>query len=314
MNQQEKINNVYNLFLPFTNDDNLQLSFLFKEFLLKHQEKTKFSSYGLCDVTHVYGTFPKAIWNGGRTLDLQTYYSTFDQIKQRVDYGNSLGIKYHMTFSNSLIKEEHLNNEYCNMILNILDNNNENGIIVNSKLLEQYIKEKYPNLKITSSITRGIDFFSFKESLESGKYDYVVGYPKKNIIEYLSTLPIELQNKAEIFMHRSPCAFCPKFKNHNDADSYKNLNGILDPTYPCIMDTGEYDKTNLLLTHPEEDCKSVEYMLQKYNCIHNFKIQGRGENNHILIDSFIELIFLPEYKEELIKEFYNIYNSVYKIF
>lgn len=308
--QQEDLK--YNLFLPFTDDDNLQLAFLFKEFLQQHQEKTIFKNFGICDVSHVYGTFPKAIWNGGRTLDLQTYYYTAEQIEKRVTYGNNLGVKFHMTFTNSLLQKEHLKNEYCNNILEILNNNKDNGIIVNSDLLETYIKKNYPKLKLTASVTKGNDFNSFKSNLLNDNYDYVVGYCKQNILEFLSTVDEQYWKKAEIFMHKSPCAYCPEMRKHNEVDAYRNLHGIIDPTYPCISNTEYYNKINYTNFNKKEWCVDTQDIL-KYNVL-NFKIQGRGDNSHSKINSYITLIFLPEYQEEMKKEFYDYIDKAYRIF
>jgi collagenase-like PrtC family protease len=57
------------------------------------------------------------------------------------------------TFSNSLLEEKHIYDTYCNLIMEEADTGN-NEVIVNSPILEQYLRENYPNYKYISSTTK----------------------------------------------------------------------------------------------------------------------------------------------------------------
>ncbi len=86
-------------------------------------------------VGSVYGTFPGAIWNGGRTV-LGT--SNMSTIKSVLDTYERLGAPVRFTWTNSLIEEKHVNDTYCNLIMDIA-NNGKNQVLVNSKPLEEYL-------------------------------------------------------------------------------------------------------------------------------------------------------------------------------
>ena len=113
------------------------------------------------------------------------------------------GISARLTFSNSLIREEHLADTRCNKLCKLFEsgavpNANEmhtiqeadksrafqdngemravqNGIIVHSDLLLNYIKSKYPSFYFVSSTTKVItDFEQFKAELDREEFRYVV--------------------------------------------------------------------------------------------------------------------------------------------
>ena len=70
------------------------------------------------------------------------------------------GISARLTFSNSLLREEHLSDKKCNRLCTLFHTEGEprNGVIVHSDLLLGYLKKEYPNLYFVSSTT-GYSFF-----------------------------------------------------------------------------------------------------------------------------------------------------------
>ena len=91
----------------------------------------------------VYGTFPGAIWNGGRAVF--GIYSKSDMEKVIETY-NKYDIPVRFTWTNSLIEEKHLNDTYCNLIMELADNG-KNQVLVNTDVLEHYLREKYPHFE-----------------------------------------------------------------------------------------------------------------------------------------------------------------------
>ena len=59
------------------------------------------------------------------------------------------------TWTNSLLTEEHLQDTYCNLIMRLADNG-MNQVLVNTPVLEQYLRQKYPGYQYISSTTKRI--------------------------------------------------------------------------------------------------------------------------------------------------------------
>ena len=114
-------------------------------------------------IAGVYGSFDGAIWNGGRIIPKSK--TDLYEIESTVKLLNSRNIKCRMTFTNSLLTKEHLKDNYCNSILEILDNNFGNEIIIASPVLEEYLIQTHPNLPLVSSITKGNDFETFSTAI-----------------------------------------------------------------------------------------------------------------------------------------------------
>jgi hypothetical protein len=196
----------------------------------KYSNCLKFNSKG--KITVFYGSFPRAIWNGGRTLSFNSVPINKGTVEHTVNFLNDRGIKLRMTFTNSLLEEKHLSDEYCNMILKILDNGFGNGIITASPLLDKYLKENYPNLPRISSITKGGDFETFKEAFYQD-YEMIVIYPRNNILEFLQK-ETTLQERQRIeVMLSSGCGYCPFTKEHYYVESYNNLYQKTEKSFTC---------------------------------------------------------------------------------
>lgn len=95
------------------------------------------------------------------------------------------GISARLTFSNSLLREEHLSDEKCNALCKALNdskgvnngagNGVSNGVIVHSDILAGYIKKHYPNLYLVSSTTKVLtDFNDFLDEVKREDFQYVV--------------------------------------------------------------------------------------------------------------------------------------------
>ena len=90
-------------------------------------------------VGSVYGTFPGAIWNGGRAVFGITSHGDMEKV---IKTYNDLEVPVRFTWTNSLIEEKHLNDTYCNLIMETADNA-MNQVLVNTKVLEDYLKVMY---------------------------------------------------------------------------------------------------------------------------------------------------------------------------
>ena len=115
----------------------------------------------------VYGTFPGAIWNGGRTAFGLTSKRDMENI---LKIYNSRGIPVRFTWTNSLIEEKHIYDTYCNLIMKLADNG-LNQVLVNAPVLEEYIRREYPRYPLISSTTKLMtDLESLQAELSRDEY------------------------------------------------------------------------------------------------------------------------------------------------
>ena len=131
--------------------------------------------YDWCDIGSIYGAPADCIWGGGRAGfgdgEAEKVFSLMAQY----------GISARLTFSNSLIRKEHLADVKCNKLCELLkaasklhsdykvtseyaskdysidnsirDTAFKNGIIVHSDILLDYLKNKYPELFVIADIS-----------------------------------------------------------------------------------------------------------------------------------------------------------------
>ena len=127
---------------------------LMKDYPSKFKEGYKIGS--------VYGTFPGAIWNGGRAVFGTAFKGDIEKI---IKMYNSRGVPVRFTWTNPLLEEKHNYDTYCNLIMKLADNG-KNQVLVNTESLETYIRKEYPNYPVISSTTkRLVDVEAIKEEL-----------------------------------------------------------------------------------------------------------------------------------------------------
>ena len=149
---------------------------IFLPLFRKHREYF----YDWCEIGSIYGAPSDCIWGGGRT---SFGYSDPEDV---LDLVREYGISARLTFSNSLLREEHLTdkkcNELCKMFEHASDADNsphthrlQNGVIVHSELLLNYLQKNYPDLYLVSSTTKVLtDFQDFLTEINRENFRYIV--------------------------------------------------------------------------------------------------------------------------------------------
>lgn len=96
------------------------------------------------------------------------------------------GISARLTFSNCLLRPEHLIDHPCNALCRAFSDSAgpQNGVIVHSELLLTYLKKHYPRLYFVSSTTKVLTRFSqLRQELERDDFSYVVpGFPSEPVV------------------------------------------------------------------------------------------------------------------------------------
>ena len=167
---------------------------LYKVFLpLFHKHREYF--YEWCEIGSIYGAPGDCIWGGGRVGFGEAEY--IDVYKLMQEYG----ISARLTFSNSLLKEIHLKDKKCNELCALFSKgDNQNGVIIYSDLLLEYIKSNYPNLYFVATTTKVIkDFNMFTKELDRDDYKYVVPDFRLNK-QYDNLLSLSLKQKEKLGM------------------------------------------------------------------------------------------------------------------
>jgi len=245
---------------------------------------------GYC-VGSVYGTFPGAIWNGGRFVygisakkDMEQIISTF----------NRFDVPVRFTWTNSLIEEKHVYDTYCNLIMDIA-NNGKNQVLVNSKPLEDYLKKTYPNFEYISSTTKRITTLEgMQKELDNGYFMVVLDYDLNHNEEVLKALEPQA-DRVEILVDEVCYPGCPKRTEHYRDESYRQLTfdrgTVFDcpnrKTTPCFA---ESMKRPSFISN--EDIGS--YIDRGYV---NFKLVGRGLPKEMVLDSYMYYLVKDEYRD-----------------
>lgn len=245
----------------------------------------------------VYGTFPCAIWNGGRNL--LDGFSNKRDVEKIIKSYNDYNIPARFTWTNVLLEEKHVYDTYCNMIMNVGDNG-MNQVLVNSQVLEDYIRENYPKYKILSSTTkRIISVDRLLEELEKDYFLVVLDYDLNHNSKVIEKI-LPYAERIEILVNETCQPHCPRRAAH-----YKEIS-----KFQLEFDS----RIKFLCTDPNPEKKTFKGCMktpafmttsdvEKYSEMgfKNFKIVGRGEGQQFYLDSIIYYLVKPEHRDFIFK-------------
>lgn len=137
------------------------------------------------------------------------------------------GISARLTFSNSLLRKEHLADQRCNMFCQLFEKSTgvKNGVIVHSELLVDYLKKKYPGFYLVSSTTKVLtEFQECLREIQREDFQYVVpDFRLNKMLDKWNTLSEGQKDKVE-FLCNECCWFgCRDRKACYEDVSRKNL-------------------------------------------------------------------------------------------
>ncbi len=239
----------------------------------------------------VYGTFPGAIWNGGRAVFGTAFKSDIDKT---IKLYNSRGIPVRFTWTNSLLEEKHNYDTYCNLIMKLADNG-KNQVLVNRPSLEEYIRREYPGYQVISSTTKRIvTVEEVKAELAKDYHLVVLDYDLNHDEAVLAELA-PMANRIEILVNEICTPGCPKRAEHYKAESLSQLEFDKDTYFQCPHQNAkrgfaECKKRPAFISNEEIS----SYIEQGYV---NFKIAGRGLSPEFLMDSYAYFLAKEEYAD-----------------
>lgn len=160
--------------------------------------------YDWCDIASLYGAPEGCLWGGGRIGSGNC--DPRDVLALTREYG----ISARLTFSNSLLRPEHLADRGCNRLCRLFAGSAgpQNGVIVHSELLLEHLRSVYPELYLVSSTTKVLtDFAALRQELERPEFRCVVpDFRLNRAFDRLDTLPQALRDKVE-FLCNECCDF-----------------------------------------------------------------------------------------------------------
>lgn len=238
----------------------------------------------------VYGTFPNSIWNGGRVV---LGGVTKEEIDYIISEFNKRNVAVRYTFTNPMLEEKHLYDTFCNLCLKAADNG-MNEIIVNSPILEKYIRENYPKYKIILSTTKCLVSASDVEKQSEKDYSLVVVDNSFNNSEKLFSL--KNKEKYEIIINSYCRDNCPDRVEHYKEIGRAQLEFRSSHFKYCPfinIPFKEQMKKKGFIT------KEQIYGKYKDAGFRHFKIDGRAFDNRTVADSYLYYLVKPEYYKKV---------------
>ena len=256
--------------------------------------------YDWCDIGSIYGAPVDCIWGGGRVgCGTQTAGEVLALMRE-------YGISARLTFSNSLLRKEHLSDPRCNALCRLFAETPQNGVIVHSELLLDYLKKTYPELYFVSSTTKVLtDFAQFRQELEREEFRYVVpDFRLNNALDRLAALPQEQKDKVE-FLCNECCWFgCKERKACYEAVSRKNL-GERGTEHRCTAPdaAGGYRFSKAMENPGFVSIADIQkcYLPMGFS---NFKIEGRGLGSALILEFLLYYMAKPEHQLRVREEIY----------
>lgn len=266
---------------------------LYKIFLpIFHEHKEYF--YEWIDIASIYGAPSDCLWGGGRAC-----YGD-DNPNEVFKLLSKYNISARLTFSNSLLEEKHLSDKKCNRLCELLNDSEhlQNGVIIYSDLLLDYLKNKYPKLYYVSSTTKVItDFDELKKELSRDDFKYVVpDFRLNKAFDSLKSLSDAEKDKLEFLCNECCYIGCQDRKKCYESVSHKSL-GDDYPEHICESPkAGEGYKFSSAMKNPAfigiNDIRDT-YLPLGFS---NFKIEGRGLGSAIVLEMLLYYLVKPEYR------------------
>lgn len=258
--------------------------------------------YEWCDIGSIYGAPENCIWGGGRIEEgTQNPKDVLALLKE-------YGISGRLTFSNSLLSGKHLSDSRCNAICRMFEESDgpENGVIVHSELLLDYLRRTYPGLYFVSSTTKVLtEFPELLKELNREEFRYVVpDFRLNKKFKEWNTLSSAEKDKVE-FLCNECCSFgCKDRKACYESVSRLNL-GERGEEYRCSApDAEEGYVFSKAMKNPgflsTEEIRE-EYLPMGFS---NFKIEGRGLGSALILEFLLYYMTKPEHQLEVREKVY----------
>lgn len=257
--------------------------------------------YDWCEIGSIYGAPKDCIWGGGRVGFGEEPPSKVAALLKE------FGISARLTFSNSLLREEHLSDRLCNLLCAQFEHGAaQNGIIVHSDLLLDYIKAKYPDFYFVSSTTKVLtNFEQFKAELDREDFRFVVpDFRLNKEFAKLDALTDAQKQKVEFLCNECCWFMCPARKKCYENVSRKCL-GETNADHVCASPTAKrgYRFSDAMKNPGFIGIEDIQNVYAPAGFSH-FKIEGRSLGSAIILEFLLYYMTKPEYQLKVREEIY----------
>ena len=274
---------------------------LYRAFLPLYREHREYF-YDWCEIASIYGAPADCLWGGGRVGFGEAEPEAVATLTREY------GISAHLTFSNSLLREEHLSDCKCNTLCALFEKSGpvQNGVILCSDLLLSYLQKNYPGFCFVSSTTKVLTGFAqFEAELDRGEFRFVVpDFRLNKDFDRLHALSERQKRKVE-FLCNECCWFdCPDRKACYENVSRINL-GEDCADHVCVSPNAERGyRFSDAMKNPGfigiEDIQNT-YLPAGFS---NFKIEGRSLGSAVVLEFLLYYMTKPEHRLKVREEIY----------
>lgn len=238
-----------------------------------------------------YGSYQFSIWDGGRTFN-NYHQNSKEDIENSIKFYNDMGVKHRLICTNPMIEKKHLSNHFMNLVMELCENDGE--IVVNSPILEEYIRENYSGYRIISSTTKRLNSIELlnAELAKNQYYMVCLDYDLNKKFDELKK--IENKDKCEFLINAICPPGCPNRKEHYRLNGISQLNFGMPYNIQCMI------KENTL--HPSTwnyknniSPKEIEeiYVPMGFS---NFKLEGRTLSDSEVLGNYVRYFVKEEYQ------------------
>ena len=258
--------------------------------------------YDWCEIGSIYGAPADCLWGGGRVG-----FGDADPVRV-AELTRVYSVSARLTFSNSLLRPEHLSDRKCNELCRLFEKGSDpqNGIIICSDLLLDCLLRKYPGFYFVSSTTKVlVDFHQLEAELSRREFRYVVpDFRLNKAFDRLNALPENLKQKVEFLCNECCWYECPDRKACYENVSRKSLGEKCDD-HICVSPDAEHGyRFSEAMKNPGfisvEDIQKI-YLPSGFS---HFKIEGRSLGSAVILEFLLYYMTKPEYHLKVREEIY----------
>ena len=258
--------------------------------------------YDWCEIGSVYGAPADCIWGGGRV--------GFGDVRPRdaAALMAEYGISARLTFSNSLLREEHLSDRRCNALCELFARGSgvENGVIVASDLLLHSLQTRYPEMYFVSSTTKVLTEFSdFEAELNRPEFRFVVpDFRLNRAFDRMNALSPRLKDKVELLCNECCWFACPDRKACYENVSRKNLGENCADHVCRSPDARRGYRFSDAMRNPGFIGVGDIQNIWLPGGFSQFKIEGRSLGSAVVLEFLLYYMTRPEWQLKVREEIY----------
>ncbi len=274
---------------------------LYRLFLPLFRERREWF-YDWCEIGSIYGAPADCLWGGGRVGFGEARPADVAALTR------AYGVSARLTFSNSLLREEHLSDPKCNALCALFERGGaaQSGVILCSDLLLAYLRRRYPGFYFVSSTTKVLtEFDQLEAELNRPEFRFVVpDFRLNRAFDRLDALSPAQKRKVE-FLCNECCWFgCPDRRACYENVSRKNL-GEDVPDHVCRSPGARrgYRFSDAMANPGFIGVKEIRDRYLPGGFSH-FKIEGRSLGSALILEFLLYYMTKPEYQLRVREEIY----------